>query len=267
MRRCTPARCPTSWCRRRTGGCCLRTATTSAGSPRPGRVDFITRVFTPTSRGGGAGAHRRRSRRARGGRRTRLPRGDRERGRGGVGRRYGAAPVLDGATMVPRKVLPVGDGIVIAGGGGTGQRAVWRRARSVTDDGTPRWSRVDADRGRLYGAAAGPDGSIAVVTAGSLVRYSRTKVSRAWYRWRWLDFPPRPSRCSRTGVLSGCGFRPPNALTWPALHGGRRARPDVRRRRAVRASGADPVRRVVRGQRADAAGRRQGRDRRRPTTT
>ena len=133
-----------------------------------GAVDFITRVFTPTW-GSGALAF------TGGGRVVRAA-------DGGLGFRAATvsatgvvsdvstvpSPVLDGATMLPRKVLPVSDGVLVAGSGGGDSVAL----AHLGADGTPRWSRVDADRGRYLGAAAAPDGSTAIVTADSLVRYS-----------------------------------------------------------------------------------------------
>ena len=80
-----------------------------------------------------------------------------------------AAPMLEGATIVPRVVLAAGDGTTVAGVGGDEGVALAHLAA----DGTPDWSVYEPDAGRLLRAALGPGGEIAVVTlTGNLLRYT-----------------------------------------------------------------------------------------------
>ena len=127
---------------------------------------------------------------------------------GGVsGAQLIAAPMLEGATIVPRVVLATGDGTTIAGVGGDDGVALAR----LKADGTPDWSTYDPDVGRLLSAASAPDGGVAVTTFNVLLRYTPTGERDTRFGVRGMvdvDFTPTGVAVLNDGrvLVSGYDF-------------------------------------------------------------
>ncbi len=238
-----------------------------------GALEFITRVFTPT-RGQGPLALQGDGRVVRA-----------EEGLGYRAATVGAAgavsdvvsaaaPELAGATILPRTIVPVDDGMVVAGGSGPPENRNGVALARLDQDGAPRWTRVDMDLGQLLrrGGRAGRVGRRPLVERGAAgfphaLRPRRRALGLGAARPRRHRGRGAGGRARARGGDAGRAGRVPHRAERLPLHRGRRARPDVLGRWALPASGAGPDGRMVGGQRADGAARRQGRDRRRRTTT